>query len=200
MSIFDTIGNLFSSKTQTDAIKSASRKAERSAERNLNFQKDIFNQQKELNAPFRDLGIQARDLISEELGKPLTETDSFKFAQGSQEKALSRILAARGIRKSGEGIKNSLGITQNLTANEISRRDSLLGASLGAGQTATGATTSALGNLGIGGSNVISNLGTTQTNARLAQGRVTSDLFSTVGNSFAKDAGQAASLFLGRKT
>jgi hypothetical protein len=150
----------------------------------LAFQKDIFNQQKELQEPFRQLGLQAAGQISQELSTPLTLTDSFKFRQGEEEKALGRILAARGGFDSGSGIRDSLGITSRITADAEDRRDRLRQIGLGTGTGAASSLTGSLQNLGILSGDSIGNIGSTKSAGELAQGQISADLFGNLSDQF----------------
>lgn len=66
--VFDLIGGEISRRENEDAIKDASREQSQSIDRALNLTRDIFDQQVELSAPFRQAGINQANFVGEITG------------------------------------------------------------------------------------------------------------------------------------
>lgn len=131
-------GSVLSSQAQQRA-------AEQATQAQIAAQKETLERQLELQRPFREAGQQALGLITQELQQPIQETPGFRFRQEQSQKQLDRLLAARGLLGSGEGIRQSLGLTQQLTEQELGRRDRLMGSALGLGSQALGLGSRAVG-------------------------------------------------------
>ena len=103
------------------------------------FQKEMLDKSLQEYAPFKELGLQAAQKLSQEAfgeASPL-----FKLQQKETEEALNRQLAARGIYGGGRALQLHQQAAQQLTATEAQRQQQLQQSllSLGAGAAGQGA-------------------------------------------------------------
>ncbi len=169
--------SVFSAKAQRKAIGKAANIQRESTDKILAQNEEFFRQQQENIAPSLALGKQATGILSEELSKPITASESFKFAEDELQKTLDRRLASLGAFNSGSNIRESINLKQRLIGSEIGRRDRLISSALGIGQSATGQASREIGLQSSRQGGALRNLGTTLSSAEIAKGKVSSDMF-----------------------
>jgi hypothetical protein len=190
---------LLSGKQQSDAAKSAARTSAASADRATELQREMFERNVELNAPFREAGVNALNKLV-----PLTDYQNFGMEQFQADpgyafrmseglKGLERSAAARGGLLSGSTLKGIQRFGQDLASQEFQNafnrygieRDRRLGplqSLAGVGQT----TSQQLGQAGTGFANTMGNIGMNQAaiagNARMARASAYGDTTNQLAN------------------
>lgn len=110
------------------------------ADRAAQLQQQQFDKNIELQAPWREAGINA--LGKMQRGDVMGQMDpSYQFRLGEGMKALDRTAAARGGLLSGATLKGAQRYGQGLASQEYGNAYNRLAALAGVGQTATGAMT-----------------------------------------------------------
>jgi hypothetical protein len=182
------IGGRQSAKAAQGAADTTAAASDRAAE----VQREMFERNVELNAPFREAGVNALNKLV-----PLTEYQNFGMQQFQQDpgynfrmsegmKGLERSAAARGGLLSGGTLKGIQRFGQDLASQEFQnafnrygiereRRLAPLQSLAGVGQT----TSQQLGAAGTGFANTMGNIGMNQANV---QGNATMARASTYGN------------------
>lgn len=175
-----------------NAASKASKASARASDRASDVQREMFERNVELNAPFREAGVNALNKLV-----PLTEYENFGMDQFQQDpgynfrmsegmKGLERSAAARGGLLSGSMLKGIQRFGQNLASDEFQnafnrygiereRRLAPLQSLAGVGQT----TSQQLGEAGTGFANRMGNIGMNQANV---QGNAGMARASTYGN------------------
>jgi hypothetical protein len=168
---------LLGGKMQSDAAKSAAGTSAAASDRASDVQREMFERNVELNAPFREAGINALNKLV-----PLTEYQNFGMDQFQQDpgyafrmsegmKGLERSAAARGGLLSGATLKGIQRYGQDMASQEYQNafnrygieRDRRLGplqSLAGVGQT----TSQQLGSAGTQFANTMGNIGMNQAN------------------------------------
>lgn len=163
---------VFSAASNKKAVDRASNVSRRTADKVLRQNQKFFDIQRESTASARALGEQAIGLVSDELGKPIEASESFKFSEKELQKTLDRRLAAIGAFNSGNNIRESINLKQRLIGSEIGRRDRLIGSALGIGQTGRSQFGTEVSQQSARQSGAISDLGSTLASAEIAKGRI----------------------------
>jgi hypothetical protein len=204
------IGGRQSAKAAQGAADTSAAATDRATE----LQREMFNRNIELNAPFREAGVNALNKLV-----PMTDYQNFGMDQFQQDpgyafrmsegmKGLERSAAARGNLLSGGTLKGIQRFGQDLASQEYQnafnrygiereRRLSPLQSLAGVGQT----TSRELGAAGTGFANTMGNLGMNQAgvqgNAQMARasayGNTLNQLSSLAGGYFGRPAGGTAS-------
>jgi hypothetical protein len=171
-------GAVIGGKLQSDAAKKAARTSAAASDRASDVQREMFERNVELNAPFREAGVNALNklapLASEytPFGMEQFQADpgyAFRMSEGM--KGLERSAAARGGLLSGGMLKGIQRFGQNLASDEFQnafnrygiereRRLAPLQSLAGVGQT----TSQQLGAAGAGFANTMGNIGMNQAN------------------------------------
>ena len=194
-------------KAQSSASMQSSALQGQYADESLNLQRDIFNQQVELNKPWQDEGLQA---LKQYASNPsfsfnyndLTADPSYKFRQKEGINALDMSAAARGKLLSGAQDKALTQYGQNLASEEYSnaynralqnyntdQNRQLNLANIGRG--AAGQTQNAMAQYGQGASNILQNTGNAMAQNAMNQGNVMSNLYNTQGQIINQGIGNA---------
>jgi hypothetical protein len=135
-----------------NASNKASSTQAASADQATQLQRDMFNKQNELQAPFQQAGVNA--LAKMQSGDVMGMMDpSYKFRFGEGLKALDRTAAARGGLISGGALKAAQRYGQEFASNEFGNAYNRLASMAGIGQTATGQMSNAAGNFGTNAGN-----------------------------------------------
>lgn len=122
------------------ASRSAAKTQASAADRAAQLQQEQFDKNIELQAPWREAGINA--LGKMQRGDVMGQMDpSYQFRLGEGMKALDRTAAARGGLLSGATLKGAQRYGQGLASQEYGNAYNRLAALAGVGQTATGAMT-----------------------------------------------------------
>lgn len=195
------IGGRQSAKAAQSAADTSAATTDRASE----VQREMFERNIELNAPFREAGINALNKLI-----PMTDYQNFGMQQFQQDpgyafrmsegmKGLERSAAARGGLLSGATMKGIQRFGQDLASQEYQNafnrygieRDRRLGplqSLAGVGQT----TSQQLGAAGTGFANTMGNLGMNQANV---QGNATMARASAYGNTLNQLSGLAGGYF-----
>lgn len=188
-------GNLFGASQNREAASRASDKATQANERAQMFEKQMFDEQKALTAPYREGGATAQNRLmellgiggnagsagygkySQDFGMSDFQADpgyAFRLAEG--QKGLDRQAAARGGLISGGALKAATRYGQDMGSQEYgnaynryqtNRTNQLapLGSLATMGANAATNSATAAGNYGASGSKLMSDTGETQGNA-----------------------------------
>jgi hypothetical protein len=188
-------GNLFGASQNREAASRASDAATQANERAQMFQKQMFDEQKALTAPYREAGVTGQNRLMELLGlggntgaagygkyaQDFGMSDfqadpgyAFRLSEGQQ--ALDRSAAARGGTQSGAALKAAARYGQDMGSQEYgnaynryqtNRTNQLapLGSLATMGANAATNSATAAGNYGASGSKLMSDTGETQGNA-----------------------------------
>lgn len=181
------------------AASKASKAQARAAQQQIDAQREMFEKQIELQAPFREAGLTAQNRLLTYLGlpggeagpdyglygKPFSMADfeadpgyAFRMSEGM--KALEQSAAARGGLLSGSTLKGIQRFGQDLASTEYQNaynrfyntRNQMLNplqAFLGQGQTATNQLSAAAGNLGQGLAQAYGNMGQARASGYVGQ-------------------------------
>jgi hypothetical protein len=190
---------LLGGKMQSDAAKSAARTSAAASDRASDVQREMFERNIELNAPFREAGVNALNKLV-----PLTDYQNFGmdqfradpgygFRMSEGMKGLERSAAARGGLLSGGTLKGIQRFGQDLASQEFQnafnrygiereRRMAPLQSLAGVGQT----TSQQLGAAGTGFANTVGNIGMAnamnQGNAAMARASAYGDTTNQLAN------------------
>lgn len=183
---------LIGGKMSSDASKSAARTSAAASDRASDVQREMFERNVELNAPFREAGVNALNKLV-----PLTDYQNFgmdqfqadpgyAFRMSEGMKALEGSAAARGGLLSGNTLRGIQRYGQDMASQEFQnafnrygiereRRLAPLQSLAGVGQT----TSQQLGEAGTGFANTMGNIGMNQANVA---GNAAMSRASTYGN------------------
>jgi hypothetical protein len=124
------------------------------ADQATQLQRDIFNKQTELQAPWQQAGVNALNKMQS--GDVMGMMDpSYQFRLGEGLKALDRQAAARGGLISGGALKAAQRYGQDFASQEFGNAYNRLAGLAGVGQTATNAMGNAAGAYGTNASNLM---------------------------------------------
>ena len=193
------VGSLGSALVGSSASKKAARIQAQAAQQQIDAQREMFEKQIELQAPFREAGLTAQNRLLTYLGlpggeqgadfgaygKPFTMADyqadpgyAFRMSEGM--KALENSAAARGGLLSGTTLKGIQRFGQDLASQEYQNaynrfyntRNQMLNplqAFLGQGQTATNQMGAAAQNFGQGAAAAYGNMGQARASGYVGQ-------------------------------
>ena len=188
-------GNLFSASQNREAASRAADAATQANERSMAFQREMFDKQLGLTAPYREAGTTAQNRLMELLGiggnaggadygkygRDFSMSDfqvdpgySFRLSEGQQ--AIDRSAAARGGTQSGAALKAAARYGQDMGSQEYgnaynryqtNRTNQLapLGSIATMGANAATNSATAAGDYGSRGGRLLSDTGETQGNA-----------------------------------
>ena len=204
------LGSQSAAGDQATATKDAAAVSERSNQANIDFQKWLWGEQKDLTQPYVGAGGRALSTYESEIGKPFGQDEleldpgyQFRLDEGS--KALENSAAARGMSLSGGNLKDISRWSQSYASDEFNkaygrRQDYLsrLSGLVGIGQA------SSVQQANQGGA-----MGGQVSQSILATGNAQSQMYSNLGNinaasamapyNIAKDAGNLAAQYYGAK-
>jgi hypothetical protein len=124
------------------------------ADQATQLQRDIFNKQTELQAPWQQAGVNA--LAKMQSGDVMGQMDpSYQFRLGEGLKALDRQAAARGGLISGGALKAAQRYGQDFASQEFGNAYNRLASMAGLGQTATNSMNANAGTFGANAANNI---------------------------------------------
>ncbi len=188
------------SKEQTRGIKSGISAEERMSERNLEFQREMADQQREDFAPWREVGQQALDQIWEgvqtgafEIGRINLEDDpGFQVRMQEGIRARDASASARGRLLSGAQDRANIRYAQeqgsqeyaNAYAREVGERDTrfnILRGLASQGQASAAGQAGATSQLATTGGNIMSQTGRAQNVARQNVGNVRAGAYQDYG-------------------
>ena len=194
---------LLGGKMQSDAAKSAARTSAAASDRASDVQREMFERNVELNAPFREAGVNALNKLV-----PLTDYQNFGmdqfradpgygFRMSEGMKGLERSAAARGGLLSGGTLKGIQRFGQDLASQEFQnafnrygiereRRMAPLQSLAGVGQT----TSQQLGAAGTGFANTLGNIGMNQANVQGNAAMARASAYGDTTNQLANLAGR----------
>ncbi len=167
---FSAIAAIGSAAIGASASRRASKAQTKSADRQIDLQEDVYNDQKELFSPFREAGVNALAAFQSELG--LGEApegyQGFKAAPGYQHRlkeGLDAVQAGVGARhglNSGASLKALTEYGQNYASAEYGKHLNRLAGLTDMGQSSSAMTASAANNYASGASNALANMGNAQ--------------------------------------
>jgi hypothetical protein len=183
---------LYGQQQANNAISDAANTAAASADKNLAFQREMFNTIRADQEPFRAAGVSALGKLSPLMDyKKFSMNDfmedpgyQFRLTQGQQ--ALDRSAAARAGLQSGAALKAATEFGQKMGSEEFNNAFNRYGiererainpllSMAGFGQTATNNLQTGATNYGNTAGQIMQNAGNTQANAQLARGSVYAD-------------------------
>lgn len=137
-----------SSLIGANAASRAAKTQAASADQATQLQREMFNKQIELQAPYQEAGVNALNKLSS--GDVMGYKDpSYQFRLSEGLKALDRQAAARGGLISGGALKAAQGYGQSMASQEYQNAFNRLSSLAGIGQTATNNMGNAAGNFGV---------------------------------------------------
>lgn len=188
---------------QASAVKSAARMGAESNQAALDLQRQMFDQQRADQEPWRQAGAGALNQLTAGLSEggkyatPFSQTNwqqspGYQFRLGEGLKALDRQAAARGGLISGAALKAAQGYGQNLASDEYqnafnryySERNNMLAplqSLAGIGQTSVNAMGAAGQTYGANAGNLAMAGGANQANAALQLGNIRASQYGNIG-------------------
>lgn len=139
----------------------ASKAQKKAQARDQAFQREMFQKQVDLQQPWRDTGIGALSDLRSLMSDPskLQDSAAYQFRLGEGQKAAERNLAARGGTLGGGALRELTRYGQGMASDEFTNQFNRLASLAGIGQSATNATSNAIGNYAQAGSNAITGMG-----------------------------------------
>jgi hypothetical protein len=207
-------GNLYGASQNREAASRASDKSTQANERAQMFEKQMFDEQKALTAPYREGGATAQNRLMELLGiggnagsagygkyaqdfgmSDFVTDPGYNFRLLEGQKAIDRSAAARGGTQSGAALKAATRYGQEAGSQEYGRaydryqtnrsnQLAPLGSIATMGANAATNSATAAGNYGTSGSRLMSDTGVTQGNALLAAQRANNSAYGDIAKSF----------------
>lgn len=202
--IIPAAASLIGGKMSSDAAKKAARTSADASDRAAQVQREMFERNVELNAPFREAGVNALNklvpLASEytPFGMDQFQADpGYNFRMSEGMKGLERSAAMRGGLLSGGMLKGIQRFGQDLASDEFQnafnrygiereRRLAPLQSLAGVGQT----TSQQLGAAGTGFANTMGNIGMNQANVQGNAGMARASAYGNTLNQLANVAGR----------
>lgn len=195
-------GSYLGSKAQKEAAKEATELEYLIARENIDFQRELNEEQRGDFAPWRDVGEQALEQLWSgvqagdfEVGDiDVTRDPGYQFRMDEGIKALDQSAAARGRLLSGAQQKGLTKYAQNVAsdeyarayareADEKTRRFNILSGLSSSGQASAARQAAATSQLAQTGGNILSNLGQSQAQAALAAGQARAGAYQSYGQS-----------------
>jgi hypothetical protein len=197
----------YGAQEQAEATKKAASKQAQAARLQAETQRDIFEQRKELQEPFRELGYAALPALQEQamgqvpatVGMGPQQQQTFNRLQQMAGSPLSGVreeineeLAARGMSASTPGMQdlargmsrerfNRLGQVYNLAQGARQNRFNRLGQLANIGQGAAAQTGQAAGQFAQGASQAYGRMGRAQAQNALRQGNIQAQMYGEIG-------------------
>jgi len=180
--------SLIAGKSQAKAAKAAGSESAAATKYATDIQYKMFQEAKQLQEPFRLLGLDPARALSQEvtLGE---ESPIYRF----RKRALDRALAARGLSQSGQGVIEESG----LAAEEATRIENIQRFLAGLGQASAAGTASGAITTGGGMASTFIRGGEAQANARLARGQAQASAITGIANAA---SGGVGSYIFGKAT
>jgi len=122
--IGDITGSNAAAEAAKEGVRLSSEATLASTEKNIDFQKWLWGEQKELLAPYREAGAGALSGYQEAISQPFTEDSmqldpgyDFRLSEGM--KGIENSAAAKGMQLSGRTLKGLGRYAQNFASNEF---------------------------------------------------------------------------------
>lgn len=199
--------SIYGAKKQSSAAKKAASKQAQAAQIQAQTQRDIFEQRKALQEPFREVGYEALPALQQQaMGQvPATQgmgpqqQQTFNQMQQMAQSPLSGVrseinqeLAARGMTESTPGMQNlaqgmsrerynRLGQTYNMLQGARQNRFNRLGQLANIGQGAAAQTGQAAGQYAQGASQAYGQMGQAQAQGAMRQGNIQAQMAGELG-------------------
>lgn len=206
-SIISSIADVFGVGPASQQAKGVTQAAETGANASryaADLQKQMFDKQIELQAPWREAGINALSRLRTglspggEFDVPFSKTNwqtdpgyAFRLSEGN--KALNASAAARGGLISGNALRAAEAYGQKMGSDEYqnafnryyAERNNMLSpiqSLAGVGQSATNTLSNAAGNYGVNAGNLAMTAGSNAANSALAMGNIRGSQYANYGN------------------
>jgi len=127
---------LLASSTSKDAAKTAAGASDRTADTQL----QMFAQNREDLAPWRQAGLRGLAGFENTLGPSFAASPGYEFARGEGIRAIDQAASARGMLNSGARLRELMRYGTGVANQEFGNYQNRLAALAGLGQTATGQT------------------------------------------------------------
>lgn len=127
---------LIGSRSSRSAANTAAAAADRAAEAQL----EMFRQNREDLAPFREAGVRGLTRFEGELGPSFQQSPGYQFAFNEGARAIDQGASARGMLNSGARLRELTRYGQGIANQEHGNYMNRLAALAGIGQSATGQT------------------------------------------------------------
>ena len=205
---------LYGASENRKAASQASDAATRANEQAMALQRQMFDEQKAMSAPYREAGVTGQNRLMELLGlgpntgaagygkygRDFSMADyqadpgyAFRLSEG--QKAIDRSAAARGGTQSGAALRAATRYGQEAGSQEYGRaydryqtnrsnQLAPLGSLMTSGQNAAANAGAAAGNYGTSAGNLMSTSGVNQGNALLAAQRANNSAYGDIAKSF----------------
>lgn len=207
-------GTLYTASENRSAASRASDKATQANERAQMFEKQMFDEQQRMSAPYREAGVTGQNRLMELMGlggntggadygkysrdfgmSDFVTDPGYNFRLLEGQKAIDRSAAARGGTQSGAALKAAARYGQDMGSQEYgnaynryqtNRTNQLqpLGSLMTSGQNAAANAGAAAGQYGSRGGRLLSDTGVTQGNALLAAQRSNNSAYGDIAKSF----------------
>ncbi len=176
--VLGAVGTYLATEAQKEGVEKGIAAEERTTERNIAWQKELTEMQRDDFAPWRDAGQQALGQIQQgidsgdfEVGKiDVTQDPGYQFRMDQGIKARDASASARGRVQSGAQKKAIANYSQGLASQEYAnayareadkkaRKFNILSGMAGQGQASAAGQAGATSQLGQSGGNILQNLG-----------------------------------------
>ena len=191
--------SIFGASSASKAAEDAAKAQKKATQQAIAANKKALERQLALEAPFRQVGLNALTQFPEAsaytpFGMAQFEADpGYQFRMSEGVKALDRSAAARGLLQSGPQIKGVTRFGQDLASQEyqnafgryLTERQAKLAPlqyMIGIGQNATGQQGGYIGNTAQQNSALLQAIGNIQGQAAMTQGNIMSNLGSNIGS------------------
>lgn len=181
------------------AADTSARATRQAAQTSADVQREMFNKQVELQAPWREAGMNALERIKGGFTGDvnLAQDPGYAFRLAEGQKALERTAAARGGLLSGGAMREAQRYGQGMASQEYANaynraltQYNTLANIAGVGQTSAGQMAGEAGQLG-------ANLGNTYYNAGTAEGQARASGYLGVGNALSSAIGSGLNYYQG---
>jgi hypothetical protein len=174
------IGGVIGSKKQSKAAQSAATTEAQAMMRGQDIQREMWEKQLELGAPYRQLGYGVLPQLNQLASGDISQSPEYQWRLGQGEETINRAMAARGLQFSRPAI-NALaeytgGLTSEMSANQFNRLAQL--ANLGQGATAQ--AVSGAGQYGTNMANLYGQMGQAQAGGIMNQGNIQANMWGNL--------------------
>lgn len=181
------IGGVFGLPTQASATKDAAKTQAESADKATQITWDVYQDQKENFAPFREYGVAGLDYLNYMTtgeGTPfdMEASPMYQWQMERGGEALDKSLAARGLQNSGAAIQAHSNLASELGARESSMMYDRMLDRVKIGTGAASATGGASSMYGANAANIAMQAGANQANIQMQQGRNTANMYRDFDN------------------
>ena len=184
LGLVDGVGDLTgaddAAAAQREGAKNSADAVLKSTEKNIDFQKWLWGEQKGLTQPWVNAGSKALNDYQSEINKPFEfeKTPGYDFRKSEGLKGIENSAAARGMQLSGRTLKNIGRWSQSFASNEFdrgyARRQDFLGRLQGLSQVGANASAGQATSGGVMGGRV--------GNSILGGGQAQAQMYSDLGN------------------